>query len=60
MSNYEVELCLKILEHAAFSKRTENLRPSEIKVALSLFFDNETIEKAVEHITGKAQKIEVL
>ena len=43
---YEVSLCNKMIHHCCHSKRTENLKFSEIREALLLFFSPETVQKA--------------
>lgn len=53
MNDYEIDLCSKMLVHAFHSERTQNLKASEIKTTLAIFFDDEVIQKAVERITGK-------
>jgi len=49
---YEEDLCRKMLSHAAFSKRTGDKTPSEIREVLKIFFDDETIDNATKKLCG--------
>lgn len=49
--NYEERLCLKLMSHAVSCRRLENMKMSEIKSAISFFFDDDTIKTVIEHMT---------
>lgn len=52
MSEYEVELCRKMLNYCAMScNKVENKTFSEIRERLEFLFDKEVIEQAIERLT---------
>lgn len=51
MNNYEIELCYKMLAYAYQSSKVD-MKPTQIKKLLRLFFDDDVIESAVSHIVA--------
>ena len=50
---YPFRLCVEMLAFAGMScEKTENMKASEIKEVLAVFFTEEDIEKAVNILTG--------
>lgn len=47
MSDYQVELCSKMMTHAAFDPHCNDLRGREVRELLGNFFSEEVIEKAI-------------
>lgn len=53
-----IELCASMLRFAAFAKRTEDRRGSEVKEALKFFFTDDVIKDAVADISGRPRTTE--
>ena len=51
------ELCTRMLAYASMGAggKTDHMKSSEIKYALSVFFTDEQIERAVSNLTGNSQ-----
>lgn len=52
--DYRVRLCIQILSHAFHQK---DMKASEAKSAVAVFFEEETISKAISILTGKAGRV---
>jgi len=48
MNEYEVELCYKMMAHAYQSSKVD-MKPSQVKKIMSLFFDDDVIEAVTIH-----------
>lgn len=51
---YPLRLCVEMMHYAAWmSDQTKEMRPSEVRQALSAFFDDTTMDAAVNILTGR-------
>lgn len=49
---YPLRLCVEMLRYSAFADVTGDMKPSEIKAALAVFFPAEMIDKAAQILCG--------
>lgn len=55
---YPLRLCVEMMHYAAWmSDQTKEMRPSEVRKALSAFFDDATMDEAVSILTGRTPNV---